>query len=431
MRFSINCLIAVVCAALTACGGGGSDEPSPSVKLASAPRSVVDPSLCSSGTAGYAVVENECHKLFTELSPATGSAPLRFAAVNATASTAVFDWAQIAYPFFFPGTYVEGYAYVSGYGNFFYRYYDASGNYLGVLNGYVYVYGPITGWLVTPVGLLNGFSCAIYGCTPIPKLAGEPAADAPPVTAISGDGITMTTFASAAGAFCSLKWQGREFLNANDHGRCLQSASSYDGRGEWFNPTEGGSGADGTLPNLSTSALLTATFTANSLSALTQMAYWNPVTGQALSAHTVRRDVSISDGIISYRVSFTVPQEEAHTAATFEVLTGYMPAGMVFYTYQDNVLAPLSDGPGEQEKPIIAATPDGAYAMGIWSPDLKPPLNPAGGYGRWRFGAPYNVTKWNMVRRVIPVAGTTYTYQTYITVGTLQDVQAKLKAKTP
>jgi len=74
---------------------------------------------------------------------------------------------------------------------------------------------------------------------------------------------------------------------------------------------------------------------------------------------------SISDRIISYRVAFTVPEQEAHATATFEVLTGYMPAGMMFYTYQDNVLAPLSDGPGEQEKPVIAATPDGAYAMGI------------------------------------------------------------------
>src|SRR6185369_15112561 len=120
---------------------------------------------------------------------------------------------------------------------------------------------------------------------------------------LSGDGITMTSFPSAAGAFCSLKWQGREFIDANDHGRCLQSASSYDERGEGFNPTEAGSSADGTLPNPSTSVLLTATFTANSLSALTQMAYWNPFSGQALSAHTVHRDVSISDGIISYRVA--------------------------------------------------------------------------------------------------------------------------------
>ena len=358
----------------------------------------------------------------------TSDDPLRLVNV---APTALFDWAQVAYPFFFPGAYVEDVTQVSGYGSFLYRYYYASGNYLGVLNGYVYIYGPVTGWLLTPVGLLNDFSCAIYGCTPVQKLAGEPAADPAPVTAISGDGITMTTFPSAAGAFCSLKWKGREFLDANDHGRCLQSASSYDGRGEAFNPTEAGSSADGTLQNPSTSVQLTATFTANSLGALTRMAYWNPVSGQALSTHTVRRDVSISDGIISYRVAFTVPQNEAHTAATFEVLTGYMPAGMLFYTYQDNVLAPLSDGPGEQEKPIIAATPDGAYAMGIWSPDLKQPLNLPGGYGRWRFGAPHNVTKWNMVRRVIPVAGTTYTYQTYITVGTLQDVQAKLKAMAP
>ncbi|HXD39864.1 MAG TPA: hypothetical protein VN649_04840 [Ramlibacter sp.] len=404
-------MIALVCAALTACGGGGFYEPSPSEKLASA----------------------EFSSAATPLSvPQPQIVPVRFAAAAspAAASTAVFDWAQTAYPSFFPGAYVEGYAYVSDYGNFFYRHYDASGNYLGVLNGYLYVYGPASDWLVTPVGPLNDFSCAISGCTPL--RANALTALAAPATAqpiqLSGDGITMTTFPSAGGAFCSLKWKGREFLDANDHGRCLQSASSYDGLGEWFNPTEAGSSADGTLSNPSTSVLMSATFTANSLSALTQMAYWNPVSGKALSAHTVSRDVSISDGIISYRVAFTVPEQETHTTATFEVLTGYMPAGMVFYTYQDGVLAPLSDGPGEQEKPIIAATPDGAYAMGIWSPDLKLPLNLPGGYGRWRFGAPHNVTKWNMVRRVIPAAGATYTYQTYITVGTLQDVQAKLAA---
>ena len=365
--------------------------------------------------------------LAAALSPTSDAAPRLVNVVP----TALFDWAQVSYPLFFPGAYVEDVTQVSGYGSFLYRYYYASGNYLGVLNGYVYIYGPATGSVLTPVGLLSDFSCAIYGCAPVSKYAGEPAADPAPVTAISGDGITMTTFPSAAGAFCSLKWKGREFLDASDHGRCLQSASSYDGRGEAFNPTEAGNSADGTLPNPSTSVQLTATFAANSLSALTQMAYWNPVSGQALSAHTVRRDVSISDGIISYRVAFTVPQNEAHTAATFEVLTGYMPAGMLFYTYQDNELVPLSDGPGEQEKPVIAATPDGAYAMGIWSPDLQQPLNLPGGYGRWRFGAPHNVTKWNMVRRVIPVAGTTYTYQTFITVGTLQDVQAKLKAMAP
>ena len=172
MKSSFYFLVIVLCAALTACGGGGSEEMSPGQRLASAPREVADSNLCASGSAGYSVVEGECHKLFTELSaataplpenPQTSDAPLRLVSVT---PTALFNWAQVAFPFFFPGAYIEDAAYVPGYGTFLYRYYYASGNYLGVLNDYVYIYGPVAGWLVTPVGSLDDFSCAIYGCTP-------------------------------------------------------------------------------------------------------------------------------------------------------------------------------------------------------------------------------------------------------------------------
>src|SRR6185369_11082726 len=108
MRISPSCLIALACAALTACGGGGSDEPSPSEKLASAEFSSAATPL-------------------PDAKPRTSSViPQRFASFSPTASTAVFDWAQTAYPSFFPGAYIENVAYISGYGNFFYRYYEAS-----------------------------------------------------------------------------------------------------------------------------------------------------------------------------------------------------------------------------------------------------------------------------------------------------------------
>ena len=59
---------------------------------------------------------------------------------------------------------------------------------------------------------------------------------------VYGSQLTISTSARLAGAIGSLTWNGIEFINQDDHGRELQSASSFDGLGECFNPTEAGSG---------------------------------------------------------------------------------------------------------------------------------------------------------------------------------------------
>lgn len=166
---------------LAACGGGGSDAPDPiSARLLAAPHSYADASHCAGAEPGYAVVEGQCQKLFDGVKPTstpddsarTGSQPLTGIPkpqVKTQLSVAVPDfytWAQAAYPLLFGGNYVQDSVYLAGYGTFLYRYYFAAQNYLGILNGYVYVYGPVTGWTVYPVGALNDYSCAIYGCTP-------------------------------------------------------------------------------------------------------------------------------------------------------------------------------------------------------------------------------------------------------------------------
>jgi hypothetical protein len=166
-------------AAVSSCGGGGTDaQPSPSDQLVAAPHALADASLCAAQTAGYATVEGECQRLFGAMHPsATGSiatAPTNAAsgpkpqsrAYVSVAPTDFFNWAQAAYAGFFGGTYVQDSVYLSGYGTFLYRYYFGTGNYLGILNGYVYVYGPITDWYVTPVGALNDYACDVYGCAP-------------------------------------------------------------------------------------------------------------------------------------------------------------------------------------------------------------------------------------------------------------------------
>src|SRR5205823_838916 len=77
-------------------------------------------------------------------------------------------------------------------------------------------------------------------------------------------------------------------------------------------------------------------------------------------------------------------------------------------------LSALSDGPGEQARPVAFSTPDGSHAMGVYSPERPPP-----GYGRFRFEAE-KVNKWNCVFRVRERKGVppgTYRYRVFVAVG--------------
>jgi hypothetical protein len=86
-----------------------------------------------------------------------------------TAAT-LFDWAPGAYPQFFSGTAADGEAAVEGHGSFTYRYWPATGNYLGVraADSGVYVYGPVSNWQVMSVGALDSFRCQVVACGSAP-----------------------------------------------------------------------------------------------------------------------------------------------------------------------------------------------------------------------------------------------------------------------
>ncbi len=283
-------------------------------------------------------------------------------------------------------------------------------------------------------------------------MAGEPSR--PPradltVRRVAGNSeIVITTTSRLAGAVHSLTWNGREFINSTDHGRQLQSASSFSSEGkhwaEAFNPTEAGSRDDGAGPN-STSRLLHSVATEDALQTTTQMAFWlspgqksegHPaINTTRLSNHllTKRMRIGLPDlpHVIRYDVTFTVPLGERHTFAQFEALTGYMPEEFrSFWTFrpQSGELQPISDGPGEQPYPIVLSTEDGSHAMGIYSPQQPSAGFENAGYGRWRFERE-RVVKWNSVfrqRHADGIAPGDHSFRNFVIVGDRETVRTSL-----
>ncbi|TXN34531.1 hypothetical protein, partial [Methylobacterium sp. WL7] len=213
----------------------------------------------------------------------------------------------------------------------------------------------------------------------------EPGGRATISRAFNGSPITVGVSSRTGGAIDSLTWGGTQFINAHDHGRELQSASSYDGYGECLNPTEAGSDSDGTGPR-STTLLTELKLGPNTLQTRSQMAYWiepGRVTGSCpkgpgphagprsddVLAKTVTLGAAGVANAIAYRVTYITAQ--AHESATFEAATAYMPPDFTAFWNLDPATGrsePLSAGPGEQSVPVILATPDGARAMGVYSP---------------------------------------------------------------
>lgn len=264
--------------------------------------------------------------------------------------------------------------------------------------------------------------------------------------------IIITTTDRLAGAIHSLTWNGKEFIDSHDHGRQLQSAASFGGAGakefwaEQFNPTEAGSRADGTGAK-SSSKLLQLSAKGSELTTTTQMAFWlapgeksfgrPALNDKVLSDYLLTKRVRIGyqklANVIEYEVTFTLPQGERHTYAQFEALTGYMPPEFSsFWKFlpETGKLEELSDGPGEQEFPVLFATERKTHAMGIFSPAQSSRSEDKARYGRFRFNAE-KVVKWNCVFRVRNengFAAKEYRFRVFVAVGTLEEVRQSLAA---
>lgn len=264
--------------------------------------------------------------------------------------------------------------------------------------------------------------------------------------------IVIETTSRLAGAIHSLKWNGHEFIDSADHGRQLQSAANFDVgtplTAETFNPTEAGSRRDGDGRH-SSSRLLHLVARNNLLQTSSQMAFWlapdeksegNSAKNQTvLSDHLLTKRLQIGyrdlDSVIQYNVTFSLPVGEFHRHAVFEAVTGYMPAEFeAFWKFSSSEgdLKPLDDGPGEQSQPVVLATKNGSYAMGIYSPDQPSPGYASAGYGRFRF-THEKVVKWNCVFRRDDQNGIPpgeYSFRNFVIVGDLMQVKESLRRLT-
>lgn len=237
---------------------------------------------------------------------------------------------------------------------------------------------------------------------------------------LDGDPLIIETTNRLAGAVHSIRWQGQEFIDSADHGRQLQSASSFDAMldeefwAERYNPTEAGSRRDGAT-NHSSSRLLGIDASSAELKTSTQMAFWlNP--GEDSQGRKALNKKPLSDHILHKRIrlgayqdphviqidnTFQWPESEPHRYAQFEVLTGYMPPEFSKFwrvNLSSEELKPLDDGPGEQSDPVILSTMDHRFAMGAIAASKPDWIESKPGYGRFRFPAE-KVVKWNVVYR--------------------------------
>jgi hypothetical protein len=236
--------------------------------------------------------------------------------------------------------------------------------------------------------------------------------------------IIIRASSKFAGAICGLTWNGKEFIDSGDHGRLLQSAVTFDGLGERYNPTEGGSQDDWSL-DVSDSVLKAIRAKDNLLETETQMAYWlkpgepdqegkPAVNTTGLSDTVLFKKVEIKGHTIDYAVKFRVPQDYA--SARFEVLTAYMPVEFDKVWRLDN--GELVSGEGNNTLPLVLSCGDhamGIYAKGAIYDSFSPSdmLNP--------------VVKWNVLYEKRPVPTGDYDFQCYVVVGSLENVRDGLK----
>ncbi len=289
---------------------------------------------------------------------------------------------------------------------------------------------------------------------------------------ISANGIAIATAARFGGAIASLRWNGIEFVDTQDHGREIQTAWQGNNAGECFNPTEAGSAND-SIGLDTTSEVLSATLTENSITTISHPAFWltpgqtsafcgfNPAQqsswegGRALnrtlvSSSTIKKTVAIGyldiPNVVVYDSEITLAAAElGYFPLRFIMLEN--PAAYLRHEFShlyryDPISLQLDSNAAIQPHfseasplPVIAATADREHAIGMYTPEI-----PREGFPdapRQRFSG-YTFTDWGPVVSIsvhIPAMPTyglefaprTYRHRTFMVIGRISDVTASLQ----
>jgi hypothetical protein len=263
-----------------------------------------------------------------------------------------------------------------------------------------------------------------------------------------GSTITLKTSLKFSGAVNSLVFRGMEFVDTTDHGRLLQSAVSFNGLGECYNPTEGGSAKDSKVEE--SSKLLSTTKIGNKLWTFSYMGYWlepnyyyesgcNGDTSKVYSENkTIRSNVLLEKqvvvgltnfpNVIVHNVAYHV--SETYESAVFEASTIYATRKFtksIYYNLTTSESIDPNGIQGEQQHPIILYSEDEKNAIGIYSPNL--PQNYYGdlvGYGWFGDSGLFGFNKSNCVFRSKDVNPNSYKFQCMYAVGTLKEVKETL-----
>lgn len=282
---------------------------------------------------------------------------------------------------------------------------------------------------------------------------------------VNGSKIELSSFmTSMAGAIGSIRWNGLEFINSYDHGRELQTAISFDGHGECYNPTEAGSDKDGS-GSTSSSVLKLVDYSPSQLKTSSQMAFFmygtrtgggckeGPQVNTPLSNHFLHKTVTMNylndPSVISYEVTLQNPPGIPKEYGVYELLTGYMTndfqrafafdakTGRVIEETQ--FISLVEQGfPQESYKlkrangtaPLIVSTKNGSHALAAYFPKQRF----AGTFSEsdiYKFGGSggpkgFASTKWNLVVREHSQNQQQRTFKAILIIGDLETVKAKL-----
>lgn len=192
-----------------------------------------------------------------------------------------------------------------------------------------------------------------------------------------------------AGTVSSIMFNGKQYVNAHDHGRLFQTALQVDGYGECHNPTEAGC-FDDYGKNTSTSVLLGHSNQGTVLSTETNAASWGlapnglnfcPIgadarlQGKQPTGTIIRKTVilnpniknAVRKNVVEWRVQVECPV--ATQRLGIEILTGYLPATFTrAFTIKPN---------NKQMSEIVDWVPVAAGGDGYDDNATKQPRNPS------------------------------------------------------